>query len=173
MDNGDVATGKRSLAALEEALTTAGHRMTSSRAAILTAILVQPGAFTISDLLWTMSLAGPPPLASVFRTLKLLSDLGLLRRIHSPTGCQRYCVDPGTSALLVCQECGRVVGVTLPDLERLVAGVAAQTGYRITTAVTNFFGSCPDYLEQGATLTIAGSGAWLLEEGPGDDTIVL
>jgi hypothetical protein len=46
-------------------------------------------------------------------------------------------------------------------------------GYRITTAVTNFFGSCPDCLEQGAAPAIAGSGGWLLEEGPGDDTIVL
>jgi Fe2+ or Zn2+ uptake regulation protein len=143
--------------------------MTSSRAAILTAILVQPGAFTISDLFWTMSLAGPPPLASVFRTLKLLSDLGLLRRIHSPTGCQRYCVDPGTSALLLCQGCGLVVGVALPAIERLVADIAAQTGYHITTAVANFFGSCPDCLEQRRCTHMCSEGRTLpIEDGEAD-----
>lgn len=148
MDDCNVVPGKRSKAELEQALITAGHRITRSRAAILTAILAQPGAFTLSQLLATMSRAGPPPLASVFRTLKLLSDLGLIQHIHSPFGCQHYCIRPDAPALLVCQGCGSVVGVTLPAIERLVTDMEAQTGYRITAAVANFFGSCPDRLEQ-------------------------
>lgn len=174
MDDGVVALGKRPMAVLEQALIAAGHRITPSRAAILAAILAQPGAFTISDLLETMGRAGPPPLASIFRTVKLLSDLGLVKHIHSPFGCQHYCVHPDTSALLVCQECGLVVGIALPAIERLVADVAAQTGYRITTAVANFFGSCPDCLEQRRCASDHWErGEWLREEGSSDANLVL
>jgi Fur family ferric uptake transcriptional regulator len=60
-----------------------GHRVTPSRRAVIAAVLQQSAHFTVDDLLRRCRGAGR---ATVFRTVRLLSDLGVVCRVLMEDG---------------------------------------------------------------------------------------
>lgn len=81
--------------------------------------------------------------ATVRRTLDLLADLGLARRITFPGGAGRYDGDPHPHVHLRCVDCGTVVDVNVPELPDLVEMVAARSGFLLTGHALIFTGLCP------------------------------
>jgi Fur family ferric uptake transcriptional regulator len=90
-------------------------------------------------------------LVTVYRTLNLLAELNLVRRVHREDGCHGYLpASPGHRHALICLDCGRAV--EFPggdDLHALIERVEMGTGYRVDDHLLQLFGLCPDCQETG------------------------
>jgi Fur family ferric uptake transcriptional regulator len=84
--------------------------------------------------------------ATVYRTVELLVEIGLLHKIVFKDGIVRYePVKRGTHHHhhVVCSKCGRVVELPLDYLEELEDLVKNRTGYTIEDHQLKFYGLCP------------------------------
>ena len=85
-------------------------------------------------------------LVTVYRTVNLLAELNLVRRVHREDGCHGYLLaSPGHRHALICQCCGRAVEFPgEDDLHALIERVEAGTGYRVNDHLLQLLGLCPD-----------------------------
>jgi Fur family ferric uptake transcriptional regulator len=83
-------------------------------------------------------------LTTVYRTVALLKELGLVRRVHRSNGCHGYvATSPGHRHHVVCQQCGRVVEFAgTEDLGGLIRQVERTTDYRVEGHLLQLFGLC-------------------------------
>lgn len=129
------------LAALQDA----GERITSPRRTVAGLIDDRAAHFTAADLLddaraRRLSLGR----ATVFRTLELFSEMGLLERLDLPGGEHAYVVcAPRHHHHVICSRCGRTAEVTDLGLEGVVDQATTQTGYQIDDHRLELYGLCP------------------------------
>ena len=85
-------------------------------------------------------------LVTVYRTLHLLSELGLLCQLSPESRQPTYLLrrPEAHHHHLVCSGCGHVVDFTSGDVERLEARLTRETGYAIEGHVLEFTGRCPE-----------------------------
>ena len=101
-------------------------------------------------------------LITVYRTLEILSELGLVRKLHLDEGCSTYALLPASvqqtegephlamhashhhSHHVICQRCRRATEFAGCDIDMVVAAVEAQTGYRVREHWLEMFGLCPE-----------------------------
>jgi Fur family transcriptional regulator, ferric uptake regulator len=75
---------------LAERLVESGYKVTNPRLSVLDAAVAHEGSFTAADIeRWLAIRNQSPGAASIFRTLKLLAELGLMQRIHGVEECHR------------------------------------------------------------------------------------
>ncbi len=121
-----------------------GLRVTRPRRQIVRAVLSQTGPFSAEELLVRLHGNGiAAGRATVFRTLDLLVELGVLDRVHHPSGLHRYVLaglDHGH--YVVCSRCGAVADFNGCNVDDLIAAVVAQTGFRIDGHWLELFGLC-------------------------------
>jgi len=88
-------------------------------------------------------------LVSVYRTLDLLTDLSLVRRVHGNGGCQGYVIaSPGHTHHLVCHKCDRVIEFSgTGDLTALIKQIERKTGFKVDGHLLQLHGLCPDCLK--------------------------
>src|SRR3990170_4275559 len=84
-----------------------GHRVTPSRLAVIAAVLQQSDHFTVDDLLRRCRGAGR---ATVFRTMRLLTESGVVCRVLLDDGSLHYRPSERSQHHhhLVCTGCGKV-----------------------------------------------------------------
>jgi Fur family ferric uptake transcriptional regulator len=129
---------------LAERLIDSGYKVTIPRLSVLDAAAAHQGSFTAADIeRWLAIRDRSPGAASIFRTLKLLTDLSLMQRIHGIEECHRYTLSSGHAHRVVCTTCGDLVEFESCDLAGLVAQLEQNTGFRIQTHLLEFFGLCP------------------------------
>jgi Fur family ferric uptake transcriptional regulator len=121
-----------------------GLRITRPRRLIVRAVLVQAGPFSAEELLQQLQQDGQATgRATVFRTLDLLVALGVLRRVHHPSGLHRYVLAGfGHGHHVVCSRCGAVADFNGCNVDDLIAEVVAQTGFRVDGHWLELFGLC-------------------------------
>jgi Fur family ferric uptake transcriptional regulator len=85
-------------------------------------------------------------LVTVYRTLALLAELNLVRRVHRENGCHGYVLaSPGHRHTLICQGCERAVEFSgEDDIHALIDRVEAETGYQVADHLLQLFGLCPE-----------------------------
>ena len=85
-------------------------------------------------------------LVSVYRTLDVLMELALVRKVHSADGCHGYVMaSPGHHHHLVCHECDRAIEFSgKEDLSNLVARIQKETGYVVDGHMLQLYGLCPE-----------------------------
>ena len=130
------------LAALERS----DYRMTEPRRTVAALVADQPGHFAAADL---VAVAEARHLdvgrATVFRTLDVMLELGLVERLDLPSGEHAYIAcEPSHHHHVVCSACGRSQDVDDSGLGPIVRTIARQTGYRIDVHRLELFGLCPD-----------------------------
>ncbi|HSR33360.1 MAG TPA: transcriptional repressor, partial [Anaerolineae bacterium] len=82
-------------------------------------------------------------LVTVYRTLDLLSGLGLVRRIHAEDGCHGYVVSKhGHHHHLICRQCGTALEFEGCDLFPFLSRVGQETGYVIEEHLLELVGVC-------------------------------
>lgn len=122
------STENRLIAALRDA----GHRITISRR-VISKVLAESheshmGAAEI------LERAGEPAesmdLSTVYRTLELFEELGVLHHVHLGHGPGIYhLTDRSDHHHLMCQDCGEVVDVPLDALAESFEGITADYGF--------------------------------------------
>ena len=83
-------------------------------------------------------------LGTVYRNLKLLEQLGKVRRVASYQGTERYDAICGDHVHFLCQECGSVRDVTRADAEMIRKAISLEDGSQINKLDLTITGLCPD-----------------------------
>ena len=116
------------------------HRITPSRVAVIAAVLVQSGHFSVEDVLRQARAVGR---ATVFRTMRLLTELDVVCRVLLEDGSLHYRVSRrGHHHHLVCVSCGNVHDLDECAVGDLVRELAAATEYEIEGHWLEFYGRC-------------------------------
>ncbi len=128
---------------LEETIAARGFRITPSRRAILAVIVSQGRQFAVEEVVKQLPGVGR---ATVFRTVRLLSKLGLLCRVMQEDGHLRYRLADirRHHHHLVCVRCGRVQDLDHCFLTTMTKEIARVTGYQVERDVLEMYGRCRD-----------------------------
>jgi Fur family ferric uptake transcriptional regulator len=119
-----------------------GFRETDARRSIVETVLSKDGQFTARELHDELQPWGVGR-ATIFRTLDLLVELGVLNRLHTDDRCSSYiiCADQHHHHL-VCERCGGVDEISDARVERAVRGMAVESGFRAREHHLEIVGIC-------------------------------
>ena len=83
--------------------------------------------------------------ATVYRTIKLLTECGLAAERHFRDGEARYeSAEKSHHDHLICESCGRIVEFEEPRIESLQQEIAKRLGFRFTGHKMELYGLCRD-----------------------------
>ncbi len=129
----------------ESRLAAAGHRITAPRRAVVQVLSAAAAPLQPQEILASgRRLHRPLGLVTVYRTLALLAQHGLVRRVHREDGCHGYVLaSPGHCHHVICCQCGQATEFAgQDDLQELIERVEAETHYRIEAHLLQLFGLC-------------------------------
>lgn len=107
--------------ALSEYLQRTHRRSTTERYMVLASVENMSGHFTVEELCTRLAADGRRvATATVYSTLQLLAECGLVRRLRFDDGAMRYELAPANHHHLVCLRCGKIKDVRDADLEALL-----------------------------------------------------
>ena len=124
----------------------AGYRLTRSRLAVLQA-LAETDVWLDAAAVLELGRQFHPRLGqvSVYRTLELLTKLGLARRVHSKNGCHSYGrAGQGEGHFLICTQCGQLTEFACEGLDELIRSVGQRSGFSIRGHLLQLEGICTD-----------------------------
>lgn len=131
--------------ALAEALLARGCQLTAARRTVLAAISAWPGCFSSRELCRKLQAErSGVGRATVFRTLNLLAELGLLERIRGTDDVERYLVTCTGEHHhhLICSSCGRVEELPECPVADKLAELAAARHFQVKSHNLEVFGLC-------------------------------
>ncbi|MBR4641378.1 MAG: transcriptional repressor [Selenomonadaceae bacterium] len=93
-------------------------------------------------------------LATVYRALDLLSELGILVKVEFGDGCARYELNTADPTVhhhhhLICLKCKKVIEFEEDLLDELEDDIAAKSGFQILNHEVKFFGYCSECRRKG------------------------
>lgn len=133
---------------LKEELKKKGYKLTPQRRSILDTIIDNEGThLTVEEIYDKVKKPCPEiGLATVYRTIVLLEEMGIVYKLDLDDGCSRYELvhedELHRHHHLICTECGKVIeveGDLLEDLEKKIEG---QYNFKIQDHSVKFFGIC-------------------------------
>lgn len=133
-------------AILEGYLKSRGLKMTKARDTVLAAFLGLESHVSADAVYEAARLIDPGiGQATVFRTIKLLSDSGLAREACRDDGARRYehAYNHAHHDHLTCVLCGAVVEFIDPEIERAQESVYRSYGFRSSGHRLELYGLCP------------------------------
>ena len=84
-------------------------------------------------------------LATVYKTIALLKDVGEVLELGFPDGSNRYDGNkPYPHPHIVCSGCGKIVDPEVAGLEELEDEIVRKTGFKILHHRLDFFGLCEE-----------------------------
>ena len=144
--NGDkVKNPQDRLDEILEKLRRSEFRVTPQRIAILKAFLYSNEHPSVERVYAQVRVNFPTTsLATVYKTVNLLKELGEILEISFADGGNRYDGNkPYPHPHLICTQCQRIIDPEVSQLDNLAAEVAESTGYKIVSHQVEFFGVCP------------------------------
>jgi len=132
---------------LDDYMSEKGLRSTEQRKLIVNTFFESDAHATIEELLKRVRDADPRVgYATVYRTMKMLSEGGMANELHFGDGATRYEIadDDAHHDHLICEECGHIIEFEEPLIEELQERIAAQHGFTITHHKHELYGQCLD-----------------------------
>lgn len=83
-------------------------------------------------------------LGTVYRNLKLLEELGKIRRVTSFQGTERYDAICGDHAHFLCEKCGMLLDLGCSDSRAVRDAITLGDGYRVHKLDLTLTGFCPN-----------------------------
>lgn len=120
--------------------------MTRAQRAVLRALAEAPAFVSAQDIHLRLRSGGERiGLTSVYRALQALADAGAVDMLRTSSGEATYrsCDTSAHHHHLVCRGCGATVEIEAPDVERWLAAVAREHGYRLERHTLEVSGTCP------------------------------
>lgn len=125
-----------------------GYRSSRPRRAIVEALATRHCGTTARELQGALERAGVRVgVASVYRTLELLADLGLVRRLELRDGGALFepaLPDGSHHHHLICEACGEVETFEDAALERAITALARRVRFQVAAHDVTLRGICPD-----------------------------
>jgi Fur family ferric uptake transcriptional regulator len=136
---------------LKQRLKRRRHKLTPQRQTVLQIFLDHPGDHLSAEDVYGIlrDQKSDIGLATVYRSLELLSELELLQKQEFGDGCTRYEVNiPNAEGHqhhhLICLDCGKVMEFDDDLLETLEKDIAEKSGFQIIDHQVKFFGYCKE-----------------------------
>lgn len=131
---------------LSKALQQAGMRLTQQRLAICS-LLAETEEHPTAQMIYEQLRPEFPTLslATVYNTLDVLIDLGLVNSLGSAGDeAIHYDADTTPHVNLACTSCHRVIDLPSQHVHALEDEVASQSGYKIVGSRVLYYGLCPE-----------------------------
>jgi Fur family ferric uptake transcriptional regulator len=121
-----------------------GYKLTSQRRAIIHAIASTQDHLTPATIYEKMRQVQPDiGLVTIYRTLGILTELGLICEVHTGGNCRSYTIsNPQHHHHLICSNCGMVIDFTGHHLGGLERSLSRESGFRIDSHLLEFVGLC-------------------------------
>ena len=131
---------------LVNSLTESGYRLTSARQAIIHTLIDSHGHITADDLAALVRETAPQVgRMTVYRTLDLLCDLGLVRPIYQGTGAAHYVLlDGGSHHHLICNNCHCVFEFDRCGASDLAQTLGRQFNFQVQSHLLEVYGLCEE-----------------------------
>lgn len=129
-----------------ELLEEKGGRITGPRRAIVDLLVNSEKALSPVDVFDQARSKHPKMgLVTVYRTLEILSELGLVERVHQPDGCHMYLrAANGHEHLMICSSCGKAAYFSGDDLSAFVDKISKENGFIVQGHWLQLQGLCKD-----------------------------
>lgn len=130
---------------MENLLRQRGYKITPQRRAILNAIALSHEHLTPAAIHSRVCLEYPGiGLVTIYRTLEILSELGLICEVHAGGSCRSYLMRRPAEHHhhLICADCGTVIDFSDCDLGELEWRLTEETGFKINGHLLEFLGQC-------------------------------
>ncbi len=126
-----------------------GYRRTAARLAIIDGLVNSAGHITADDLADKVRQQAPHVgRMTVYRTLDLLCELGLVRPIYQGTGAAHYILmAKGSHHHLICNRCHDVIEFDECSAAPLMEQVAKQFNFHVSSHLLELHGLCKDCYE--------------------------
>jgi Fur family ferric uptake transcriptional regulator len=141
---------------LREYITRRGMRYTPERESIVREIFARHDHFSVEDLYLTLRKKRRQiSRASIYRTMPLLIDAGLVAVVFQDSGQTLYEHTYGHEhhCHLRCLSCGQVVEFSEPALAAVEERLAREMGYQVDGHKLEVLGNCPDCQKSAASTT--------------------
>jgi Fur family ferric uptake transcriptional regulator len=134
------------MSTLKKALQDRGLRATRTRLIVLEVLARSTEHLKVAEVhRRARQIDGRVGLASVYRTMELLSRLQLVKHVHVDHRHRHYArISERHGHHLVCNGCGLVVEFNDCQLEHMTRTLARRTKFRIEDHCMDFFGQCQD-----------------------------
>lgn len=124
-----------------------GLKSTRQRSLIIDTFFEAHGHLSVEEV-WAQVRARDPKVsvATVYRTMKLLSESGLAHARNFGDGQTRYepAVGKHHHDHLICTSCGRIVEFENDRIEQMQDAVAKKHGWKVTSHKMELYGLCKD-----------------------------
>ena len=142
---------KESIESIKDKLKETGFKITPQRRAILEILLENDDKHLSSEEIYDMVRVSCPEigLATVYRTIQLLSEVGLLSKLNLDDGCIRYEINLNKSDChnhhhLICKNCSKIIEVQEDLLESIESKIQERYKFDIVDHDVKFYGLCED-----------------------------
>ena len=128
--------------------------MTCQRQVIVDAVFSTEEHFTAEQLLdWSRARDNSISRATVYRTLPLLTESGLVREMDLGRDCKFY--DPNYATHpnhnhIICEDCDRIVEFESEQISRLENEISHQLGFQVTTQRLQISARCEELKRRGS-----------------------
>jgi len=121
-----------------------GHRMTPQRMAVLQELLRTDRHPSVEEIYRALQPTYPMmSLATVYKTVATLKDLGEVLELEFSDGHNRYDAwMPQPHPHLICRDCNRIEDHPIDELDRLMTDAAMQSGYQLLSMRLDLYGIC-------------------------------
>ncbi|MCY6372320.1 Fur family transcriptional regulator [Clostridium ganghwense] len=139
---------------LKEKLKLKGYKLTPQRRAIVNIVMENKGSHLTAEELYDLVKIECPEigLATVYRTIQLLEDIGAIYKLNLDDGCNRYELinedEIHQHHHLICNKCGNVIEVEDDLLDVIEKKVEEEYKFKIENHSVKFFGICSECLKK-------------------------
>ena len=132
-------------ARVDEILKSLGRRTTAPRRQVARLLASKRGAFSAESINAELPDVGR---ATVYRTIRLLAEAGVLCKALLPDGSPRYSIDHSWHHHhLICSTCETVEEFRSSELERLLGELSDEIPGRVLGHQVDFYLTCPNCLQ--------------------------
>jgi Fur family ferric uptake transcriptional regulator len=130
---------------LQTELRSRGYRLTPQRQLVLEAV-TELGHATPEDVhAWVRERASGVNISTVYRTLELLEDVGLVKHAHLSHGAPTYHAATAPEHIhLICRDCGAISEIEPAMVAPLVDQLKAEQGFVADVGHLTIFGACKE-----------------------------
>lgn len=130
---------------IEHALRQHGYKITPQRRTVISEILNTHEHLTPAAIHDRVKTEHPGiGLVTIYRTLEILAELGLICETHAGHSCRSYLMRESSAHHhhLICSDCGKVVDFADCNLDDLENRLTEKSGFKISGHLLEFLGQC-------------------------------
>lgn len=138
---------------LKEKLKETGFKITPQRRAIVEILLKNNSEHLSSEEIYDLVRVDCPEigLATVYRTMQLLDEVGVISKLNLDDGCIRYELDLDKDDChnhhhLICKKCGKIMEVKEDLLDSIEKQIQEIYKFNIVDHDVKFYGTCEECL---------------------------